>query len=252
MRQRTIIRNDKEADTFAEHVDSRNGEGAIVVGKQTMIRLSGILGPRGFRITTKDYYDINRLPENRSNAQKTDIYTVNSVGEKTIELTHRVAFMTEHALLVPYTQNGKSFGFVMAGDDRIYHAGLPKDYEKDNPKPNFAGILTDRKAKRWEEWLTKRAQDHDTEMAKRRERADKFIEKLRSTFPHAKTYDPQQRETYASVTKGNLALEYMFRDETVTAEIRVLRQGETPEDTVNLFNKMADNACEREQEREKQ
>ena len=252
MKSYYYIDNDRAANEFVARLSENPNADVQVIGQETMNGLQNKLESKGIKVTVTDYFNVDKFPENRSKAKTTDLYTAYVSSNQLIEFTHRVGFMTEEVIMIPYTQNKKTYGFSILGDERNYRDYLPEDYEVRHPKPNFAGILTDKKAVNWEQWLTARAEAYDRESYRREGQVDKFRDRIQSIDPTAefRTYQgPNATGTVThnasgKVTKGNITLEYTVRNGKVYTTLSVDRQESDPEKALDLFIQMSDNGYE--------
>lgn len=118
-------------------------------------------------ITPSYYYDAR---DDRGGI--TNIYTHSKVG---VLVEFDGVLLTSHI----WNVKGGSRTFYLFNDDTDYNNYLPYNWEKENPKPNRVGTLTDKKVSAWVEWLKAKKRAALDEKEKRENSAGAFLNKIR-------------------------------------------------------------------------
>lgn len=141
-RKKKVINTPAEAKAFAAKKNPPARFIALAVGQQTYETLEAALSRKGFRHGKRTYAD-TRMPQPKDDctAVKTDIFTMTANGYETETFLGK-GFTIDGVTLIPYTLNGRTFGFT-----------TPENDGGSGEKPRFTNKLTDKKLREWISYL---------------------------------------------------------------------------------------------------
>lgn len=138
-----------------------------------------------------------------------------------------------------FDRKGAARGFYLFNDQTDYNKYLPYNWENENPKPNYVGTMTDKKAAAWVEWLRARKATADSEKARREGKVSAFLEKVRG-FDTSKCKDFRISDKSGYFVRNGLRYTYEISDAgTISENIRV-DSSYLMESRLDAFSKMAE------------
>ena len=114
-----------------------------------------------------------------------------------------------------YKSNAADFSFL--ADMRDYYHKMPYKWEENNPSPNKASLLTDKKIQAWYDWLCIRRKVYDDLKNEQDDNIKKFLERVRSV----KNCDAHIGDTSGRITKNNIRYSYKIDNGTIWEEIAI-------------------------------
>lgn len=97
---------------------------------------------------------------------------------------------------------------------------LPYNWEQEHPQPNKVGVLTDKKAKDWAEWLTLRNETAKAIKAERESKTADFLARVRKASKGCK--DSYISDKNGWVSRGGLKFSYQIADNgNIFQEIKI-------------------------------
>ena len=143
------------------------------------------------------------------------------------------------------TEN-KPCKYHIFNDCTNYSDYLPYDYETDHPQPNRVGVITDKKAEQWKNWLETRLSVYDAEKAKRKNKATAFLDELSKINKDDCTLYNVGNER-GRIVKNNIEFKYTINNGVVSTSIGFYRYVYNFKDFLNMTGlKMLE--CENEKQ----
>ncbi len=109
---------------------------------------------------------------------------INKCGFIHISPHHNIGYLVKYngVLLGHYKKhyNSESVAFTLFNDDTDYGKYLPSNWDDENQKPNYTGVLTDKKLDSWVNWLTMRKNAATAAKNAAENKVIAFLKKVRS------------------------------------------------------------------------
>lgn len=117
-----------------------------------------------------------------------------------------------------FNRNQKAAEFTLLGDMRDYYHKLYK-WETDNPAPNKASMLTDKKVKDWVGWLKYRRELYDKIINEENDKVSKFLTRIKSLNIDGATVEIN--DTRGKIIKNNIKYTYHIEGGYIREELDI-------------------------------
>ena len=147
-------------------------------------------------ITPSYYYDAR----DGGRGGITDIYTHSKIGC----LVKYNGVILEH---YKKHYNSDARGFYLFNDETDYNKYLPNNWENENPRPNYVGVITDKKISDWVNWLNARKNAAESAKMAANNKVSAFMEKIRA-FDVSGCTEYQINEKHGYFVRNGLRYSY--------------------------------------------